>query len=200
MPSGRRRRPALPAGGAPRSARREVFLNLRAPFGPLSCCLLGHVVRQRLRALGVTLPHYGPHALRHSCATHLLEQGLSLKEIGDHLGHQDPETTRLYAKVDLAGTASRRGFRSGGLAMNIDELVTHYVAFRRTLGEKFKTNESILRSFCRAVGPQTSVAHIGAEVVSAFLDGGGPVTSGWFTKYQRTEGVLPLRGQSRASH
>jgi integrase/recombinase XerD len=87
----------------PRSVRREVFLNLRAPFGPLSCSLLGHLVRQRLRALGVTLPHYGPHALRHSCATHLLEQGLSLKEIGDHLGHQSPETTRLYAKVDRAG-------------------------------------------------------------------------------------------------
>jgi integrase/recombinase XerD len=87
----------------PRSVRREIFLNLRAPFGPLSCCLLGHVVRQRLRALGVTLPHYGPHALRHACATHLLEQGLSLKEIGDHLGHADPETTRLYAKVDQVG-------------------------------------------------------------------------------------------------
>jgi site-specific recombinase XerD len=53
--------------------------------------------------LGVTLPHYGPHALRQACATHLLEQGLSLKEIGDHLGHVDPETTRLYAKVDLVG-------------------------------------------------------------------------------------------------
>jgi integrase/recombinase XerD len=87
----------------PLSARREMFLNLRAPFGPLSCCGLGCVVRQRLRALGVSLPHYGPHALRHACATHLLEQGLSLKEIGDHLGHQSPETTRLYAKVDLAG-------------------------------------------------------------------------------------------------
>lgn len=87
----------------PRSARREVFLHVRSPFGPLSCSILGHVVRQPLRALGVTLPHYGPHALRHSCATHLLEQGLSLKEIGDHLGHQSPETTRIYAKVDLVG-------------------------------------------------------------------------------------------------
>jgi len=85
----------------PRSPRREVFLNLRAPFGPLSCCTLGHLVRPRLRALGVILPHYGPASLRHACATHLLQQGLSLKEIGDHLGHQSPETTRHYAKVDL---------------------------------------------------------------------------------------------------
>ncbi len=99
----------------PRSARREIFLNLRAPFGPLSCCLLGHLVRQRLRALGVTLPHYGPHALRHACATHLLEQGLSLKEIGDHLGHADPETTRLYAKVDRAGLRAVGDFDLEGL-------------------------------------------------------------------------------------
>ena len=87
----------------PKSARREVFLTLRAPFRPLPCGGLGQAVTRRLRALGITLPHYGPHALRHACATHLLEQGLSLKEIGDHLGHRSPETTRIYAKVDLAG-------------------------------------------------------------------------------------------------
>jgi site-specific recombinase XerD len=74
--------------------------------------------------------------------------------------------------------------------MNIEELVTHYIAFRRTLGEKCKTNESILRSFCRRVGPQTSIAHIGAEVVAAFLNGGGSVTSGWFKKYQALNGFF----------
>ena len=74
--------------------------------------------------------------------------------------------------------------------MNIEELVTHYVAFRRTLGEKCKTNESILRSFCRAVGPQTPIADIGAEVVSAFLDGSGSVTSGWFNKYHALKGFF----------
>jgi site-specific recombinase XerD len=87
----------------PRSDRGEVFLTLRAPFRPLSCGSLWSTVGSRLRSLGVPLPHYGPHALRHACATHLLARGLSLKEIGDHLGHQSPETTRLYAKVDLAG-------------------------------------------------------------------------------------------------
>jgi len=85
----------------PQSARREVFLTLLAPFRPLTREGLGKVTSRRLHALGVSLAHYGPHSLRHACATHLLAQGLSLKEIGDHLGHESPETTRIYAKVDL---------------------------------------------------------------------------------------------------
>ena len=71
-----------------RSDRREVFLTVVAPFRPLTVAALGRMVRRRFHALGLTLPHYGPHALRHACATHLLAQGLSLKEIGDHLGHR----------------------------------------------------------------------------------------------------------------
>jgi site-specific recombinase XerD len=43
----------------------------------------------------------GPHALRHACARRLLESGHSLKAVGDHLGHRDPDTTRVYAKVNL---------------------------------------------------------------------------------------------------
>lgn len=99
----------------PRSDRREVFLTLRAPFRPLPWGGLGQAVRRRLHALDVALPHYGPHALRHACATHLLAQGLSLKEIGDHLGHRSPETTRIYAKVDLVGLRAVADFNLGGL-------------------------------------------------------------------------------------
>jgi integrase/recombinase XerD len=99
----------------PVSARREVFLTLRAPFRPLPWGGLGQAVRRRLHALNVPLPHYGPHALRHACATHLLAQGLSLKEIGDHLGHQSPETTRIYAKVDLIGLRAVGDFSLEGL-------------------------------------------------------------------------------------
>lgn len=87
----------------PCSVPGAVFLTLRAPFRPLAAGSLWPVVGRRLRTLGITLPHYGPHALRHACATHLLSQGLSLKEIGDHLGHRDPDTTRIYAKVDVVG-------------------------------------------------------------------------------------------------
>lgn len=87
---------------------------MRAPFRPLSSAL-GAMVQRRLRALGLTLPRYGPHALRHACATHLLSQGLSLKEIGDHLGHQSPEATCIYAKVDLAALRAVADFSLEGL-------------------------------------------------------------------------------------
>jgi integrase/recombinase XerD len=99
----------------PRSAWREVFLTARAPVRPLGSGALYDLVSDRLRPLGVALPHYGPHALRHACATHLLAEGLSLKAIGDHLGHRKADTTRVYAKVDLAGLRQVADFDLGGL-------------------------------------------------------------------------------------
>lgn len=98
----------------PRSVHPEVFLTMRAPFRPLRSGLW-RIVARRLRPLGVSIPHHGPHALRHACATRLLAQGLSLKEIGDHLGHRQPDTTRIYAKVDLAGLRRVGDFDLGGL-------------------------------------------------------------------------------------
>jgi integrase/recombinase XerD len=100
----------------PGSAYREVFLTHCAPIRPLSTSVLWRVVGKGLRALGVALPHHGPHALRHACATHLLEEGLSLKEIGDHLGHHHPDSTRIYAPVNLAGLREVADFDLGGLA------------------------------------------------------------------------------------
>jgi site-specific recombinase XerD len=99
----------------PRTDRREVFLTLVAPFRPLTADALGPMVRRRLHAMGLTLPHYGPHVLRHACASHLLARGLSLKEIGDHLGHRSTDATRIYAKVDLAALRTVADFSLEGL-------------------------------------------------------------------------------------
>jgi site-specific recombinase XerD len=98
----------------PPSSHREMFLTLLAPIRPLRHALWG-IVATRLRAVNASLRHYGPHALRHACAARLLAQGLSLKEIGDHLGHVDPEATRIYAKVDLLGLRQVADFDLGGL-------------------------------------------------------------------------------------
>lgn len=85
----------------PRTLHREVFLTLDGR--PLGNGDIYSIVSVRLRRLGAPIPHHGPHALRHACATHLLAEGLSLKQIGDQLGHLDTDSTRIYAKVDITG-------------------------------------------------------------------------------------------------
>jgi len=94
---------------------RHVFLTVRAPYGPLSRSALWKAVHDRLRPFQLSLRHQGPHALRHACATHLLEEGLSMKAIGDHLGHRNPNSTCVYAKVDLAGLREVAEIDLGGL-------------------------------------------------------------------------------------
>ncbi len=99
----------------PSSPRRELFLTLLSPPRPLTRSALYSVVACRLKALGVHTAHVGPHALRHACAGRLVAAGLSLKAIGDHLGHRSTAATRIYAKVDLPGLREVAAFDLGGL-------------------------------------------------------------------------------------
>ena len=85
----------------PQNSHRELFLTLKAPIKPLSVGGLYNVVSRCMANVGLHPKHRGPHALRHACAVHLVTQGLSLKEIGDHLGHRSTSATRIYAKVNL---------------------------------------------------------------------------------------------------
>jgi integrase/recombinase XerD len=99
----------------PQFPYREVFLTLQAPVQPSSSNSLYCAIADRFRALGISSKHRGPHALRHACATRLLAEGLSMKEIGDHLGHRQPDSTRVYAKVDLNGLRQVADFDLGGV-------------------------------------------------------------------------------------
>ena len=99
----------------PKSPHRHVFLTRHAPIGPISTGAMWAVVSRQLRKRAPSLKHHGPHSLRHACATRLINQGLSLKEIGDHLGHRDVEATRIYAKVDLARLRDVADFDLGEL-------------------------------------------------------------------------------------
>ena len=81
---------------------RTLFLTLKAPIGPMSHHAISGVVRRRLDHLGVTGKRRGAHALRHATAQHLLDHGLSMKEVGDYLGHRSISSTAVYARVQLA--------------------------------------------------------------------------------------------------
>jgi integrase/recombinase XerD len=99
----------------PHVASRSLFLTIRAPFRPLASTSLHYLVNRRLRVLNISCRRGGPHSLRHACATHLVAEGLSLKEIGDHLGHRSAYATRTYAKVDLAGLRQVADYALGDL-------------------------------------------------------------------------------------
>jgi site-specific recombinase XerD len=86
----------------PRSDQATLFLTVRAPFRPLSAGALYDVVASRLPTTDRPRKGRGPHGLRHACARHLIAAGLSFKEVGDHLGHRSPDSTRIYAKVHVA--------------------------------------------------------------------------------------------------
>ena len=59
------------------------------------------MIRHSIERAGVDAPTFGAHQFRHSLATEMMRQGASLSEIGDVLGHRHPDTTRIYAKVDI---------------------------------------------------------------------------------------------------
>ena len=62
---------------------------------------VGSIVRYALERAKVDAPHRGSHQFRHALAAHMLRQGASLPEIGQVLRHRSPQTTSIYAKVDL---------------------------------------------------------------------------------------------------
>jgi len=88
--------------GRPRSTSRRVFLRGIAPIGGLrGQTAIASLIRQSLKRAGIKAPTNGAHQFRHSLATQMLLRGASLTEIGEVLGHRSPESTKLYARVDL---------------------------------------------------------------------------------------------------
>ena len=88
--------------GRPPCSSRRVFLRAKAPIrGLLGAQAISSLVRHNLIRADIQAPTHGAHQFRHALATEMLGHGASLAEIGEVLRHRNPQTTMIYAKVDL---------------------------------------------------------------------------------------------------
>lgn len=78
---------------------RHLFVSSRAPIGPLTPIAVTMAFARRARCSGLKIPFAGAHCLRHSYALHLLRNGMSLKLIGDLLGHRSAASTCVYLRL-----------------------------------------------------------------------------------------------------
>ncbi|KAA8817087.1 tyrosine recombinase XerC [Bifidobacterium callitrichos] len=83
--------------------RTALFLGVRG--GRINQRVVREVVHRESRRAGV--PDIGPHALRHSAATHLLDGGADLREVQEMLGHASLKTTQRYTHVSIEQLKAR---------------------------------------------------------------------------------------------
>jgi site-specific recombinase XerD len=80
----------------------RVFIRAIAPLRPTANSgLVSKIVARAIKRAGVITTFRGAHVLRHSAATQMLRQGITLQDISAVLRHRSVETTIIYAKVDV---------------------------------------------------------------------------------------------------
>jgi integrase len=80
----------------------KVFVHINAPYVPIKW--LDGMLMKYLKRANICIDrkvHRGMHALRHSLATHMLEQETPILVIQEVLGHVSINTTKIYASVDV---------------------------------------------------------------------------------------------------
>ena len=133
----------------PGSVSRRVFIRGRAPIrGFMTATAIGSIVKHAIERTGIDAPTKGTHQFRHALATEMLRSGASLTEIGEVLGHRSPETTKIYAKVDLDCVAFAGLVVAGRYAMNtLRKAAREYLTMRRNLGFKMHGADKPLLDF-----------------------------------------------------
>jgi integrase/recombinase XerD len=74
--------------------------------------------------------------------------------------------------------------------MKLKSLVEKYIKFKKGLGYSFKTNQTVILSFVRAIGYNIELKSITVKQVSKFLNGKGPLTRTWHVKHNALKGLF----------
>ena len=89
--------------GRPKSDSQNVFLSGNAPYvaatkNMVCAAINGIILRSGVDTSG---KHHGPHSLRHSLASAMLNGGSMMPVISESLGHRSTQTTLAYLKIDI---------------------------------------------------------------------------------------------------
>jgi integrase/recombinase XerD len=85
-------------GARPKSSHRRLFLNLVAPYRPISAQSVGQHITECIRKAGLSGTAYW---LRHTYAQNLLEAGSSIYEIKEMMGHSNINSSEKYLHVHI---------------------------------------------------------------------------------------------------
>jgi len=88
--------------GRPPTEERQVFVCHHYCVGaPLQSAAIATIIRRQFNRTGMEVSSRGTHILRHTVASHMVQQGVTIKEVADLLRHRSLDTTVIYAKVNL---------------------------------------------------------------------------------------------------
>lgn len=83
----------------------HLFITAQTPRRPINRVVVNDIVQFAVERAGIESSRKGSHLLRHSAATAMLRNGMSLAGVGAMLRHRSVRTTLHYAKVDFASLA-----------------------------------------------------------------------------------------------
>lgn len=88
----------------PSSESNHIFLRMQVPYVNLNPAAMHSIVTKAFHDAGIVVNsgrRHGPHALRASLATAMLEKEIPLPVISETLSHSNTDTTKIYLKVDI---------------------------------------------------------------------------------------------------
>jgi site-specific recombinase XerD len=90
--------------GRPFSNDDNCFISILAPYRQMDTSAIGNLVGKYIGLANINCSgrRHGPHAIRHSFASELLREDVSMPIISAALGHKNMESTKIYLRIDAA--------------------------------------------------------------------------------------------------